>query len=91
MENNEDRNGGVQVTVTLGAEKFAPVQYHSFDVGPFSLTVTTRKGESIEEAAARGMASLYAVQKRDFEARSKAFLERVRAAALLAAQGKGTR
>lgn len=88
---NEDRKGGEQVTVTLGVEKFAPVQYQSFDVGPFSLTVTSRPGETVEEAALRGLASLRAVQRKDFEVRSKEFLERVRGAALAAAQGKGTR
>ena len=78
---NEDRKGGVQVMVTLGVEKFAPVQYQSFDVGPFSVTLTTQPGETVQEAMSRGLAMLYIVQRADFEARSKAFLERVRLAA----------
>jgi hypothetical protein len=33
--------------------KYAPIQYHSFDVGPFYCKTTVKPGETTEEAMAR--------------------------------------
>lgn len=85
---NDDRSGGVQVVVTLGAEKFSPVQYQNFDVGPFSVTLTTRPGETVQEAMKRGLAMLYEVQREDFKVRSEGFLQRLREAGAAARGGR---
>lgn len=71
----------VTVTITLGAQKFAPVQYHSFDIGPYSATVVLRDGETYEQAHARVMPMLRAQMKKDFEDSLGEFLDRVRQAA----------
>lgn len=48
------------VTVTWAEERFSPVQYNSFGVGPFSMTGNVREGESTADAARRIYAELEA-------------------------------
>lgn len=72
---------GDVVTVTLGAQKFAPVQYHSIDVGPFSMTTTVGVGESIADVNARCLPQLQALVDAAFAAELPKFIERVRTAA----------
>lgn len=69
---------GTRVTVTLGAQKFSPVQYHTFDVGPYSLEVEVRAGESYRDACHRGLAELKAIAEHEFEEALKLFTARVK-------------
>lgn len=46
------------VSVTWAREKFSPVSYNDFDIGPFEATGSVRAGESIGEAMARIYAEL---------------------------------
>jgi hypothetical protein len=85
---DEDDEGGDEVTVVLAAEKFAPVQYHSFDVGPFMVKTTRRPGETLREVRARVMPELCAQQEAEFNERLPLHLARVRSAAT-AARGAG--
>ena len=82
--------GGDVVTVTMGAEKFAPVQYHSFDIGPFMVSTVRRPGETMEAVRARVMPALREMAREEFEARLPLFLARVRQAGA-AAQGAAGR
>lgn len=84
----EEDEGGDVVTVVLAAEKFAPIQYHSFDVGPFMVQTTRRPGETIKEVWARVMPILRALQEEEFRQRLPEHLSRVRAAGS-AARGPG--
>lgn len=68
---------GDKFTFTKGAETFCPVPYNSFTVGPFSTTVTVRKGESMEEVYVRAYRFLMQVFEADFEIQKKQFWERL--------------
>lgn len=83
-----DDEGGDEVTVTLGAQKFAPIQYHSFDVGPYVIKTVRFPGESYAGVYARVMPELRAMAQRDYEAALPEHLERVKKAAG-AARGQG--
>ena len=76
--------GGDEITIILGQEKYAPVQYHSFDVGPFIVKTTRRPGETVAEVYERLMPELRACSQRAFDEALPRFLERVRAAAAAA-------
>lgn len=76
------------LTVVLGLEKYAPIQYHSFDVGPFTAQTELRPGETVGQAYQRLMDELREMQKKEFEARLAEFLGRVRTAASAARGGR---
>lgn len=52
-QSNYTGMAGDLITVTWGEEKFSPVQYHSFAVGPFSITSKLLPGETYEMAYTR--------------------------------------
>lgn len=79
---------GTTVTITMGAEKFAPVQYQTFDVGPFSATTTLQPGETIKAAYDRVMGELRVIFKAEFETRLREHLERVKAGGAAARSGR---
>ena len=41
------------ITVTFGEEQFSPHKYHTFRVGPFSMTTEVKFGETAETALIR--------------------------------------
>jgi hypothetical protein len=63
-----------KVTVCFGEEKFAPVQYHSFGIGPFFMTTTVRAGETPEEAMLRAHRACEAVARKIYPGKRDAFL-----------------
>lgn len=84
---NEDE-GGDSVRVVLGVQKFAPVQYHSFDVGPFEVLATRGAGETIADVWARVMPELRALASKEYEVACVEFFARVKAAATAARGGR---
>jgi hypothetical protein len=70
-----------EVNVILGAEKYAPIQYHSFDVGPFMVKTTRQPGETLEQVYERVMPVLRAMQAEEFKKELPLHLERARTAA----------
>lgn len=80
--------GGEEVTIIFGAEKYAPVQYHSFDVGPFIVKTTRLPGETMTELYQRVTPALREFSQVAFKEALERFLERVRTAASAA---RGTR
>lgn len=76
------------VTVILGAEKYAPIQYQSFDVGPYMVQVEAAPGETIEAVYARVMPILQAQRDADFKKELVGYLDRVRQAAQAAKGGR---
>lgn len=84
----DEDEGGDEVTVVLAAEKFAPIQYHSFDIGPFMVKTVRQPGETLKEVYARVMPQLRALQEEEFRTRLPEHLSRVRAAGN-AARGPG--
>lgn len=81
------KDQAVRMTVTWGAEKYAPIQYHSFDVGPFSVSVECEKG-TLTEQHAKAVAVLKNMAAAQFEEQLAAFLGRAKKAAA-AARGGG--
>lgn len=65
---------GDAISVTWGAEKYAPRQYMNFDVGPISATTHLRQGESAEEAHERVWKWLEAQARKEFIAKRNQFL-----------------
>jgi hypothetical protein len=57
---------GTSIEVTWGENLFAPIQYNSFRVGPFRMTVTVRADESVADAVARGQKELALAARRVF-------------------------
>lgn len=66
---------GDKLTVTLGAETFAPVAYNSFTVGPFSTTVTVREGEGVEDAYMRAHHILSQLFEVEFKLKRKQYFQ----------------
>jgi len=78
----------IEVTVVLAAEKFAPIQYHSFDVGPFMVKTTQQPGESIAQVYGRVMPELRKLQAEEFRERLPAHLAMVKTAGAAARGGR---
>lgn len=68
-------SGGETFTVTWGMEKISPVQFNSFDVGPFQATGTVQSGEPLEAAMARVYNDLTTFANAARDAKALAFLE----------------
>jgi hypothetical protein len=68
------------IEVVWGPQKFAPISFHSFDVGPLTMRTTIRKGETPEQAFERAYSFLASQGRRVYEQELKLFLERVRIA-----------
>lgn len=66
------------VTVTWGEEKYTPVPYQTFGVGPFSATVAVAPGESDAAALERAYAVLDAFAKKVKEKKLADYVEEVR-------------
>ncbi len=78
------REAGARITsltVTWGAEKLSPIQYHTIDVGPISATVEVPEGMSAESAHRAVISELRHLVANQFEAQLEDFLGRVRATA----------
>jgi hypothetical protein len=80
---------GDTIRVTWGPEKFAPVAYHTLDVGPFVFETRIRKGESEAEAFQRAWQFLDRMGRDAYAKQMPAFLERVKQAGMSASKAKG--
>lgn len=58
---------GDRFTVTAGQEKFSPVKYHSFDVGPVTFETTVGPGEDAAAAYARASSVAHAMFEAEFQ------------------------
>jgi len=74
-------DAGDVITLTTGAEHYAPIRYHGFDCGPFAITVRVRAGESPHDAVVRARSVLDGLMRDDFERKVREHLARVRQAA----------
>lgn len=77
----QELNEGDRFTLTWGKEHFGPVQYQSFEVGPFDVSITIRPGETVNEARSRGRAFLARVAREEYETKLEGFLARLKDAA----------
>ena len=67
---------GDTITVTYGKELFAPIQYHSFEIGPFTYTTQIQENEDAEIAATRAYAFLMKVARATFVTKMTEFKQR---------------
>jgi hypothetical protein len=65
---------GEVIEVTWGASKFSPRPYMTFDVGPFSMYVTVKEGETGEQAFRRGFDFLERCAREAFTRQHNHFL-----------------
>lgn len=85
----EELQEGDEVTVGWGVEKYAPIRYQSFDLGPFSIKTKVRAGETGQDAFGRAQAMLKQFSTQAFEEQLRLHLERVKRAAKLTGELAG--
>jgi hypothetical protein len=73
-----------ELTVTWGREHVQPVQFCGLDLGPFSMTVRVRAGETTQAAASRAFSALDVIAEAEYRRKLPQFLARVREAGLAA-------
>jgi hypothetical protein len=73
MQNNEQKES---ITVCYAEQRFSPVDYNSFGVGPFYMTTTIQPGETHEMAFSRAMKFLQVQARAAFTEAKKDFNER---------------
>lgn len=79
------------LTVTWGKEGFSPIQFHTFEVGPYTASTTIRPGETMGQAAERLRRQLAGLVEAEFPRKLEEYLRRVRLAADGARSLKGGR
>lgn len=75
---NPDLSAGDEVRVQIGPEVFSPIRYHTFTVGPVSVSTKVRPGESAEEAHVRAWSIAEVAFEAQFSTCLQQFLDRVR-------------
>lgn len=65
------------VTYTCGEEKFSPVSYNSFTVGPFSMTLEVEDDETPIDALNRARKMIEGYMEKRFEKKRDAFHNRL--------------
>lgn len=88
LDTDDDDDEGDAITVTAGRELFAPIRYHSFEVGPFALQTHVRAGESRHDAIKRAQATVDELFAQDFERKLQEHLERIKAAGRAAMEAR---
>ena len=81
------------VSYTWGEERYSPIQYQTFGVGPFTYTTEVRDGETPEEAMDRARDFVKAEAKKSYNDKCRTFPARVRNAHTIckeATRGKNT-
>lgn len=66
-----------EITVCWSEEKFAPVSYHSFGIGPFYMKTKVKPGETPEEAFQRAWDVLDKMARQMYPAKRNGFFERL--------------
>lgn len=66
IDRKDDLDPGDEVTVTFAPEKYAPIQFHSFDLGPFIARTKVRPDETGEEALIRAYKVLEAFARKTY-------------------------
>lgn len=65
------------MTFTKGREHYAPIKFHSFEVGPYSVTLTPREDETWGELSARAHELLEELFAQEFKRQLDKYLDRV--------------
>lgn len=73
-----DEERADEVTACYGEQKFSPVQYHMFNVGPFFYKTQVRRGETPAEALDRAYRVCVEAARKAYPIARDEFLERVK-------------
>lgn len=85
-------NAGTRtVTVTIGKQGFAPIRFHTFDVGSVSMTATLAPGDDLQEAARGMLEELEVVFRGEFERTMEAHFALVKRASECVRENGGER
>lgn len=80
MSARDDVEEADTVTATFGEEKFSPIQYQSFAVGPFFAKTKVKPGESLEQALGRAYEACRAAARLCYKEKRDEFIANVAAA-----------
>lgn len=69
---------GDEVTVCWGPDRYQPVDYNSFEHGPFFVKTKVRAGETYSDAAARAWNAVVVLAKGAYPGKSQEYLENLR-------------
>ena len=58
---------GMQVTITLAEQRYSPVSFNTFGVGPFTATVTIAPGDDVEQVLGEAREILREAAKVEFK------------------------
>lgn len=70
-------DAGDLLTVTMGKETFFPEKFNGFDVGPLTVSVTIRNGESAAKAWVRARSVLEQLYFAEFDLRVQEYMEHI--------------
>jgi hypothetical protein len=76
----EDHLRRDEITVTWSEQRFSPVSYNSFGIGPFYMRTAIGEDETPEGAAARALAHLRKVAEEVYQHERQEFVRRLRGA-----------
>ena len=65
------------MTFTKGKEHYAPIQYQSFEVGPYDVTLQPREDETYREMLTRANGLLDELFEEEFERQLNLFMDRL--------------
>ena len=83
----QERNGsdpldalcdGDELTYCCGKELFTPVKYNAVEIGPFTVKVSVKEGESGRQAAERARAAVNALWEAEFAKRLPLHIQRAK-------------
>lgn len=74
---------GDEVTVCYGTDTYRPVEYNSFQHGPFFVKTKVRAGETTADAAARAWNSALALAKGSYPGKAQEYLKNLRELGIL--------
>ena len=74
---------GDEVTVCYGPDKYSPVQYNTFEHGPFFVKTKVRAGETVEDAGARAWNACLALAKGAYPGKKQEYLANLRELGIL--------
>lgn len=78
MKKAEDLSDQIDwIEVSWGPEKFSPISFHSFDVGPFTARAKLRPGDTVAQTIARLTEELAKLGAEQFERELVAYCKRV--------------
>lgn len=77
LEDDAGYYQGTRLTITAGREGYAPVPFHTFEVGPLSIDIVVGPNETLRQAHARGQKIVDDLLGQYFDKSLARYLDRV--------------